>query len=218
MTGTTDQLETTYYGQDKDSEAIQYPRREIIVTTEIESRVEYTRYEGCLTKQQKWDGRSILEAGDVRQIQQLVRIGFSGVDAYEILKERIRKRKDDCKIWAHLGYKEERRKPSWYRIFQRCSICKPLFLFSPHETFICGHLICKCKDDSCCPSCGPEFEQLWEFLARERPAPPKIEWPLKHKLAFQEITMEDLVSFALIGSPKGVTSFLESHKDLAKKK
>ncbi|KAH7053479.1 hypothetical protein B0J12DRAFT_660020 [Macrophomina phaseolina] len=218
MAGSADPLETTHHGQDAGSEAAYHPRLKI-------------------TEQQKRDLHLILETGDALQIQQLVRIGFPGVDAYEILKERIQKRQDDCEIWAHLGYKEERRKPSWYRIFQRCSICKPLFLFSPHETFVCGHLICKCKDDSCCPSCGPEFEQLWEFLARERPAPPKIEWPLvphslvdeteahnfaksvvqKHKLAFQEITMEDLVSFALIGSPKGVTSFLESHKDLAKK-
>ncbi|KAH7033916.1 hypothetical protein B0J12DRAFT_277996 [Macrophomina phaseolina] len=125
MAGSADLLETTNHGQDAGSEAAHHPRLEIIVTTEIESRVEYTRYEGCLTEQQKRDLRSILEAGDALQIQQLVRIGFPGVDAYEILKERIQKRQDDSEIWAHLGYKEERRRPHWYRIFQRCSICKP---------------------------------------------------------------------------------------------
>lgn len=72
-------------------------------------------------------------------------------------------------------------------------------------------------------------------LCCEGPKEPKIEWPSTpdilfdetklrtfagavvqtHKLAFQKIPIEVLVSFALNISSTGITSFLESHKKLA---
>lgn len=79
------------------------------------------------------------------------------------------------------------------------------------------------------------FDQLWEFLQCEGPEQSKIECPSTpdnlfdetklrffagavvqaHRLAFQKISIEVLVSFALNGPPTGITPFLESHKNLA---
>ncbi|KAH7033915.1 hypothetical protein B0J12DRAFT_731992 [Macrophomina phaseolina] len=193
-----------------------------------------------LTDEQKEELRSILETGDALQVQQLVRIGLPDIDAYEILRKRLEKRQDDPEIWEQVGYKEERRKQRWLHNFQRCSACGTLVLTSSHKPFICGHLYCPWKpltkeDYSCCPICGPLFDPLWGFLVRGRPQFSKVEWPSMpdnlsdetelrifsstvvqaHRQALQKIPIEALVSFALNGAPTGITSFLESHNDLA---
>lgn len=204
-----------------------------------------------LTDAKSAEIRALLETGEAWQVQQLVQIGFPCIDSYDIQK-RVQKRQDDPDTWTNLGYKEERKSPSWFRgFFGRCGACRASLLFDPHEAFSCGHLDCPCQskpfdskskilisqltkeDASCCSICGLSSDQLWNFLSKE-PKASNIEWPAipddlfdhmkliqfansvveTHKMAFQQVRVEALVSFALGISSTGVASLLESHRDL----